>query len=145
MTLFDTAVASRTLAQEARGEPPAGQIAVAWTLRNRLATGRWGKSLASVCLWRAQFSGWYVPTDPNFAYACNLADDDPTLLKMQQVLASLLAADADTDPTNGAISYYAASLSPAPYWASSMYPRGQFGHQLFFADTPAHPPELSET
>lgn len=47
----------RTLAQEVRGEPLDGQKAVAHVLINRVKDGRWGKSLASVCLWKGQFSG----------------------------------------------------------------------------------------
>lgn len=130
-------VAGRTLAQEARGEPLEGQQAVAYVLKNRIADGRWGKSLASVCLWRAQFSGWYMPHDPNFAYACNLADTDPTLSHMCSVMQAAL--DSTTDLTNGATHYYAESI-PAPAWVAGDPAHGtpaaifcgKFGHQLFY-------------
>lgn len=133
-TAFDMQVAARTLAQEARGEPIDGQTAVAWVLKNRLATGRWGKSLASVCLWRAQFSGWYSPNDPNFSYACNLPDNDPTLSHMMSVMQA--AMDGDTDPTGGAIFYFANSMPTPPTWAATMRFCGQFGHQQFYSDQP---------
>ena len=135
--------AARTLAQEARGEPLEGQQAVAYCLKNRVADGRWGKNLASVCLWRAQFSGWYSPRgnppvqDPNFAYACNLADDDPTLSHMCSVIQAAL--DSDADPTDGALFYYALSMDPPPAWAASMRKCGTFGHQIFLSDKPAAP------
>lgn len=128
-------IAALTLAQECRGEPIEGQTAVAWTLKNRLASGRWGATLASVCLWRAQFSGWYSPRgtppaqDPNFAYACNLADNDPTLSHMQSVLQTVL--DSTNDPTGGATHYYAESIA-APVWVQGAVPCGKFGHQLFY-------------
>ena len=124
-------VAARTLCQECRGEPLVGQQAVAWTIKNRLASKRWGNSLASVCLWPAQFSGWRSQKDPNFAYACNLADDDQTLSHMRSVLQ--VALDGDIDPTGGATHYYATSI-PAPYWTSGATPCGKFGNQLFFKD-----------
>lgn len=126
-------IAARTLCQEARGEPIEGQTAVAWVIKNRLATGRWGHSLASVCLWRAQFSGWYVPTDPNFAYACALPDNDPTLSHMQSVMQTVL--DSATDPTNGATHYFAVSI-PEPPWAAGATFCGQFGHQRFYKNVP---------
>lgn len=124
-------VAARTIAQEARGEPLDGQTAVAWVIKNRLNSGRWGKSLSSVCLWRAQFSGWYVPTDPNFAYACGLQDNDTTLQKMRNLMQAVM--DGTTDQTDGALFYYASSISQ-PSWAATMRFCGQWGQQLFYTD-----------
>lgn len=138
MSEFDIQVAARTLAQEARGEPPEGQTAVAWTLRNRLASERWGRSLASVCLWRAQFDGWYSPRgnppvqDPNFAYACGLSDDDPVLLQMIQVINDVMSSDQDS--TGGATHYYAMSMVTPPLWVEGATFCGQFGHQKFYKD-----------
>jgi spore germination cell wall hydrolase CwlJ-like protein len=124
-------VAARTLAQEVRGEPPEGQAAVAHVLKNRLASGRWGHSLASVCLWRGQFSGWYVPSDPNFAYACGLKDDDPVLVKMRGVMQAAL--DSHGDPTNGALHYVNLSVVE-PVWIRGATVCGKFGHHTFYKD-----------
>jgi spore germination cell wall hydrolase CwlJ-like protein len=127
-------VAARTLLQEARGENDEGKNAVAHVLKNRLNSGRWGKSLASVCLWKAQFSGWYVPTDPNFAYACSLPDTDPALLKMKALMQEVL--DSTDDPTHGATHYYSpAAMKPpgsTPDWVASMIFCGKFGNQNFY-------------
>jgi spore germination cell wall hydrolase CwlJ-like protein len=124
-------VAARTLCQEVRGESIEGQTAVAWVLKNRLADGRWGNSLASVCLWRGQFSGWYLPTDPNFAYACSLADDDPTLSHMQSILQTVM--DNAEDPTSGAMWYYNPDgVVQTPSWVAGTTFCGQFGHQKFY-------------
>ncbi len=134
---WQTEVAARTLAQEARGEPLEGQQAVAWTMRNRLETGRWGKSLSSVCLWHAQYSGWWCPRgkpsyhDPNFAYACGLVEDDPVLVKMRGVVNTVLAAPAESDPTQGATHYYATSI-PEPDWVARATFTVQIGHHRFF-------------
>jgi len=123
--------AARTLLQECRGEPLSGQIAVAHVLKNRLTSGRWGKSLASVCLWRGQFSGWYVPSDPNFSYVCAISDDDPLLLKMADIIQAAL--DATNDPTNGASHYCSKSIEPPPWTVAATF-CGQFGSQLFYRD-----------
>jgi spore germination cell wall hydrolase CwlJ-like protein len=114
-----------------RGEPSEGQNAVAHVLKNRLASGRWGKSLASVCLWRGQFSGWYVPSDPNFSYACGLRDDDPTLLKMWKVMQK--AMDEAADPTGGATHYVNLSVVRPP-WIVGATHCGKFGHHDFYKD-----------
>lgn len=136
--------AARTLLQEARGEPPEGMAAVAHVMVNRLRSGRWGKSLATVCLWPAQFSGWHDVKDPNFSYACNLRGDDPGLLKAMNVLQAVL--DSASDPTQGALFYYspAAMVPPnrVPKWVTgdpdkkipAMRPCGKFGQQLFYSD-----------
>ena len=124
--------AARTLWQEARGEPEEGRKAVAHVLWNRVKAGRWGGTLASVCLWRAQFSGW-LPADPNFEAACALPDDDPVLAQM---IAILRAAAHDADPTGGATHYHATSLHAPPAWTRAATFCGVFGHQRFFKDVP---------
>jgi len=137
---FDLDVAGRTLCQEARGEPLSGQQAVAHVIKNRLASGRWGRSLSSVCLWRGQFSGWYVPTDPNFAYACGLQDADPTLAKMRVLMREVLAAKSD--PTKGATHYVNLSIVATPIWVTGdkkrgivpATPCGKIGAHSFFKD-----------
>jgi spore germination cell wall hydrolase CwlJ-like protein len=123
--------AARTLFQEARGEPRVGQQAVAHVMWNRVRDGRWGPNLATVCLWKAQFSGWYVPTDPNFKAACVLADNDDRLLALRVILET---AEHDFDPTAGSLFYYANSMKTPPNWAKTMTFKGQFGHQLFWTD-----------
>ena len=130
-------MAARTLWQEARNETLLGQQAVSWVIKNRLKSGRWGKSLASVCLWRAQFSGWYVPTDPNFEAVCELPDDDAKLQELRGVLQDVLGSE--TDPTHGATLYHAESIPP-PAWVKgdpgwNIKPAifcGKFGTQLFY-------------
>jgi len=56
----DRDILARTLWGEARGEGLAGQIAVAWTIRNRVFDGKakswWGEGYAGVCLKPWQFS-----------------------------------------------------------------------------------------
>ena len=71
VTEKDRDILARTLWGEARGESLAGQIAVAWTIRNRVNDGKdkswWGEGYAGVCQKPYQFSCWNR-NDPNFAY-----------------------------------------------------------------------------
>lgn len=128
---FETAV--RTLWQEARGEPPEGREAVAHTIKNRLSLGKWGHSLASVCLWPKQFSGWNGPSDPNFKTVCLLDDNDATLSALRGVMEKAL--DGGADPTKGATHYYADYIA-APFWTKGATFCGKFGNQLFYKDVP---------
>lgn len=121
-------VAGRTLWQEARGEPLIGQQAVAHVLWNRLHDGRWGLTLASVCLWHMQFDGWRS-VDPNYAASCALVDDDPRLVNLMNIVAE---AETSADMTNGATYYYAADMTIPPTWARLATRCCQFGNQLFF-------------
>ena len=67
----DRDILARTLWGEARGEGFDGQIAVAWTIRNRVFDGKakswWGEGYAEVCLKPWQFSCWNQ-NDPNYVY-----------------------------------------------------------------------------
>lgn len=118
--------------QEARGEPPDGQRAVAHVIRNRMKDGRWGSSLASVCLWPKQFSGWN-PKDPNFDYARKLSDTDPLIIKMLKALNDSAVLQ---DITNGANHYHATWMKEPPAWAAAMTHLVTIGQHKFFTDKP---------
>lgn len=126
---FAEQIAARTLWQEARGEPEEGQRAVAHVLVNRLRSGRWGTSLAGVCLARKQFSGWN-DNDPNRLPSCLLADNDPALIKFGGFLADALTGEPD--PTHGATHYYATSMATPPAWAIGQTPSAEIGNHRFF-------------
>lgn len=129
--VWNLQTAARTLWQEARSESLIGQQAVAHVMWNRLRSGKWGNSLASVCLWHMQFSGWRS-IDPNFQPACALTDDDPILHDLMTIIAE---AQYASDPTGGASHYYApAGVVQKPSWVHGATPCGQFGSQLFFKD-----------
>lgn len=125
--------AARTLWQECRGEPVEGQKAVAHVLVNRLKDGRWGKSLGEVCLWRNQFSGWRSD-DPNFGPSCQFPDDAPSLEALAELVSD--AMDGGTDPSQGAVFYYATSI-PAPVWSQHMRVTARIGHHIFLTDKSA--------
>lgn len=127
---FSDDIAIRTLWQEARGEPDDGVVAVGHVLMNRMRDGRWGHTLAEVCLWRDQFSGWRS-SDPNFGPACQL---DPAGAEYQRCKTLLDHASGEPDTTLGACFYYADTMKTPPSWAASMTETVHIGHHRFFKD-----------
>jgi len=128
---YDLQIGSATVYMEASGEPPEGQRAVVWVLVNRLRDGRWGPSLASVCLYPEQFSAWNT-NDPNRGRLAQAADTDPTLQQITQYLQNALDG-TDTDPTGGALYYFAPALA-MPSWASKFTKLIDIGNQSYYTD-----------
>lgn len=129
---WDDQIAARTIWAEARGEPEDGQSAVAHVLWNRLRDGRWGKSLATVCLSPMQFSCWNASDGQRVRMAA-LPEDDVTLRKMLTVL--FVAERWSPDPSGGALYYFADTIQP-PSWAAKMKFLVKIGHHSFFTDKP---------
>lgn len=128
---FAIEVAVRTIYGEARGEPEEGQRGVAHVLVNRQASGRWGKSLAAVCLAGFQFSCWNL-NDPNRRLMLELPDDNPALLRFREMVNAALAGEQD--PTNGATHYFAATMTAPPAWVAGAAACGRLGNHLFYKD-----------
>jgi N-acetylmuramoyl-L-alanine amidase len=128
---FALEIAARTVWQEARGEPEEGQRAVAHVIVNRMNDGRWGKSLASVCLADRQFSGWNN-SDPNRIAACTLPDDNASLARFREFLTEAMTG-ASPDPTKGARWYYNPSVVAKPAWDQGQV-FVQIGAHRFFRD-----------
>jgi spore germination cell wall hydrolase CwlJ-like protein len=129
---FSTEIAVRTIYGEARGEGAAGMDAVAFVLLNRLSDGRWGKTLAAVCLAAFQFSCWNT-ADPNRVAMAKLEDGDPAL---DQAREALSCAGSGVDPTLGATHYVTAAVleQGAPAWVSGATRTVQIGNHVFFKD-----------
>lgn len=109
---YNEEIGAMTVWMEARGEGMIGMTAVAHVIANRLASRRWGSTIASVCLAPFQFSCWN-DRDPNReamarAPDADLSDADEAMYKAQEGITE--------DPTNGATHYYAVG-TPTPAWA----------------------------
>ena len=135
----DRDILARTLWGEARGEGLAGQIAVAWTIRNRVEDGRakswWGEGYAGVCQSPYQFSCWNK-NDPNYPYLSGAKPIPPKQFEQAQRAADLVIAGTEPDMTKGATHYYATTMPKAPVWAAKATQTLRLGNHLFFKDVP---------
>lgn len=132
-------ILARTLWGEARGESLVGQIAVAWTIRNRVNDGKakswWGEGYAGVCLKPWQFSCWNK-NDPNYAYLSGARPIPAREFKQAVTAADHVIGSAGPDPTNGATHYYATTMPKPPTWAKGAKLTLKLGHHVFFKDVP---------
>lgn len=127
--IFDLQIGARTLWAEARGEPEAGQRAVAHVIVNRLRSNRWGPTLASVCVWPFQFSSWN-DNDPNRTQLVCLSENDPAVVMFGRFIEEALSR-ADPDPTQNSLWYYAISMPKPPAWDQGQS-FVQIGNHRFF-------------
>ena len=139
----DRDILARTLWGEARGESLAGQIAVAWTIRNRVTMdlhndGKpdwWGEGYAGVCQKPYQFSCWNR-SDPNFAYLSGAKPIPFRELAQARIAADQVIDGKVPDPTGGATHYYATTMPKPPAWVKGAKQALTLGHHLFFKDVP---------
>jgi N-acetylmuramoyl-L-alanine amidase len=143
VTEKDRDILARTLYGEARGEGVAGQIAVAWTIRNRVEMdlhndGKpdwWGEGYAGVCLKKYQFSCWNK-NDPNFPFLSGARQIPFRELAQARIAADQVIDGKVPDPTDGATHYYATTMPKAPVWAAKAKQTLKLGHHVFFKDVP---------
>lgn len=135
----DRAVLARTLWGEARGEGYAGQVAVAWAIRNRVNDDKnkswWGEGYTGVCQAPWQFSCWNA-NDPNYPF---LSGAKP--IPKGQINACTLSANAvidgtEKDPTGGATHYYATTMPKAPAWVTGATLTLTLGNHKFYRNVP---------
>ncbi|KGU84816.1 cell wall hydrolase [Pseudomonas mediterranea] len=135
----DRDILARTLWGEARGEGLAGQIAVAWTVRNRVEDGRakswWGEGYAGVCQAPYQFSCWNK-NDQNYPYLSGAKPIPPKQFEQARRAADLVISGAEPDSTKGATHYYATTMPKVPAWAAKATQTLRLGNHLFFRDVP---------
>lgn len=135
----DRDILARTLWGEARGESLAGQIAVAWTIRNRVNDGKskswWGEGYAGVCLAKWQFSCWNK-NDPNYIYLSGAQPIPFREFAQAQIAADQVIAGKVPDPTGGATHYYATAMKKPPAWAAKARQTLKLGGHVFFKDVP---------
>jgi len=139
----DRDVLARTLWGEARGEGLAGQIAVAWSIRNRVEMdlhndGKpdwWGEGYAGVCQKAWQFSCWNK-NDPNYQFLSGAKQIPFRELAQARIAADQVIDGKQPDPTGGATHYYATTMPKAPAWTDKAKQTLKLGHHIFFKDVP---------
>jgi spore germination cell wall hydrolase CwlJ-like protein len=135
-------VLALTVWGEARGEPQAGQVAVAWVIRNRAE--RRQQSIQRVCLAKWQFSCWWEESANSRALAARAQQmiagqvlPDPGWLALLQRCHQVLVGGIP-DPTGGADHYLTTALhgsAEAPAWAVLMPVVATIGRHTFLRDT----------
>lgn len=139
----DIDLLARTIWGEARGEGIAGQVAVGWTIRNRVEMdlGRdgkpdwWGEGYEGVCRAPWQFSCWNK-NDPNYPYLSGARDIPNSQYMLAREAAVAVIEGRQPDPTGGATHYYATTMPKAPKWASRAARTCKIGRHIFFKDVP---------
>lgn len=127
---YDLQIGTATVFMEASGEPPEGQQGVCHVLLNRLKDGRWGTTLAAVCLAPYQFSSWNTP-DSNRKRLALLNESSPALVTIAALLQGAIAGEVD--PTGGALWYFNPALA-RPTWAASYVETARLGHHVFYKE-----------
>jgi len=130
---FDDAIATATIVAEASGEGSAGMRGVAWVIGNRLRSGRYGSTVAGVCLALYQFSCWNSDKADrrNLLRVAVMDDHDPVLTDAADAVHEAIAS-ATADPIDGATLYHDVSVSP--WWVPKVTFVCQIGNLLFYRE-----------
>lgn len=124
------AFAIATIWGEARGEPPAGKLAVAEVIRNRTdAKYSSDGTVPGTCLRRFQFSCW-LETDPNRKLMLALHSDDSMVRLCRDAWEQ--AVHKCTDTTCGALLYYNPKVVLPPPWVDHCERLLTIGHHVFY-------------
>jgi spore germination cell wall hydrolase CwlJ-like protein len=127
--LADQTLLALCIWAEAEGEPPEGQLAVGWVVRNRVEHPCWwGHDYHSVILATWQFS-WTDPHCDRYQKAIAIIDSIPdhfTILAENVIQGNL------PDPVPGAVCYHAPYCHPG--WADHMQFIRQIGRHLFYKE-----------
>jgi N-acetylmuramoyl-L-alanine amidase len=134
MNDHDLDILARTIYGEARGEfvkyGPAALMAVGNVIVNRWKRGgKFGKTLAEVCLKSKQFSCWNE-NDPNCTLIQKKDLEIDPLFKMCQAVGKKIALGLWPDLTRESDHYHATSCKP--YWATAKKIRLRLGHHVFY-------------
>ena len=133
MNSFDLFVYALCVWREARNSHE-GMVAVAWVIKNRLLTGKWGATIADVVEDKLQFSSMTALGDPGTVIWPNTftSKADMTAWKdALQICQQVATAGQAEDITNGSTYYFAESI-PKPSWADAMTLVATIGGQQFY-------------
>lgn len=131
-----------TVMGEARGEPPGGQLGVAWVIRNRaLSAAAGGPKMfgdgtpSSACQAPWQFSCWNANSpEAEFMQSLLLAENQtgPVWDACSDAVADAQAG-IGTDPTLGSLWYHTLAMGWPAGWGPKVPWTVILGHQAFYA------------
>lgn len=134
MSPIDRDYLIRTVIGEAAAEPDLGQQGVAAVIKNRLDSGKYGKSIADVVTAPNQFEPYNTPQGR--ARMFGVSPDNPVYQRAAQNVDSYL--QSGDDPTQGATHFFAPGLQAqlgrrVPSWATPDTQTTQIGGHSFYA------------
>lgn len=118
---------------EARGEPLAGQIAVAQVVINRVASPHFPDNVCDVVKEGQYVNGHPVKNKCQFSWWCDGKSDKPKdTVRWGEALnlASAIAQTQHFDITEGALYYHATHVEP--YWASHYKETVTINNHIFY-------------
>lgn len=131
--ISDSTIAALNIWMEARGESYEGKVAVAEVIRNRMKSGKWGKTATNVCLSPYQFSGWNTK-DPN-RIAALLLDDTDAQYQACLKAWNYVNQDHPSETVKGATLYYNPKVIPIPpAWAKPENLLARVGNHVFYRE-----------
>jgi len=109
---------ARTMWGEARGEGRAGQVAVAWTVRNRVRDPRkrWPTLYWKACKQAGQFSCWNL-LDVNRPKLLAVTAADAVFKDCVSIAGEVINGTIN-DPTKGSNYFYDSSIPQPAFWKS---------------------------
>ncbi len=114
---------------EARGEPPAGRLAVAAVTLNRVASPDFPDTICQVVLQGSEYGRHRC----QFSWACDRYSDRPrdtaAWRQAQQVAYDALFYD-QPDPTDGSLYFHATRVRPS--WSRTKVRVGQIGQHVYY-------------
>ena len=139
---LDRDTLARTVYGEARSEPWAGQVAVAWVVRNRAesTTTWWGRGIRGCCVAPYQFEAW-AKDNPNRSLM-NGATEEMPAFRVARAAAEAVLEGAIQDLSLGADHYYSTSMPSPPSWASAYVATQAIGRHKFFRSLPGSMPRV---
>ena len=120
--------------RELRSLGPAGMLAGAWVMKNRLNSKAWGPTMTDVVTAPEQFDAMVIRGDPETVVWPNSHSSPPDAVAWQQAqeaVSTVFSSDAQGDPTKGATNYYSKTIAP-PYWTASMTETLTIGNTVFY-------------
>ncbi len=114
-----------TLFAEARGQNALSQKMIVWVIRNRLSSGRFGKSYKEIVTRRAQFSCWFR-SDPNYRKILHPGKDGPfeksAWNKIKVISLEVIYAPISENPIPKVFNYF----SGAPNFEKNPWQKNHF-------------------
>jgi len=121
---------------EARGEPLAGQLAVGFSVMNRVADDRYPDTVCGV-VHQAKYHGWDmenpIRNKCQYSWFCDGKSDNPQdgkLMLESTILAQNIIHGKVTDISEGATHYHATYVHP--YWADDLTKVLNVGSHVFY-------------